>query len=259
MKKLVWDLNEFALRHEYKIAIEHHGILEELAIIADGPGKFFFLRLHSPGAYTQKIPLSSSIPCTGTSVNFEYSRSSLPTCRKLSLSCYQGPTSISWNYVGNEGTDQLLDTQPQMFLYGSHYFLGMDVVIYNGQYSNASERACSYQQTGRDRQDLAFQFHWLIRVAESLWMRNSWFAFKQCLPPLSFIPCMPDPLLVQKSIPIWLFVFGAARDKWLNLALACVMGGVLGNLYDRLGLSGEDWAGAGHIPAQRKRKGPQRR
>lgn len=93
-----------------------------------------------------------------------------------------------------------------MFLYGSQYFLGMEVAIYNGQYSNASERACNYQQTGRDRQDLAFQFHWIICVAESLWMRESRFASKQWLPPLSFIPCMPDPLLIQKSIPIWLFV-----------------------------------------------------
>ena len=50
LKKLVWDLDEFAMRDEYKLAIEHHGILEELAIIADGPGEFFFLRLHSPSA-----------------------------------------------------------------------------------------------------------------------------------------------------------------------------------------------------------------
>lgn len=39
LKKLVWDLDKFALLDEYKIAIEHHGILEELAIIADGPGE----------------------------------------------------------------------------------------------------------------------------------------------------------------------------------------------------------------------------
>ncbi len=33
----------------------------------------------------------------------------------------------------------------------------------------------------------------------------------------------------------WLFVVGAAADRLLNFALAGVMGGVLGNLYDRLG------------------------
>jgi signal peptidase II len=49
--------------------------------------------------------------------------------------------------------------------------------------------------------------------------------------------------IAMLAIPIWLFVFGAARDKWLNVALACVMAGVLGNLYDRLGLSGEVWTG----------------
>ena len=43
------------------------------------------------------------------------------------------------------------------------------------------------------------------------------------------------------AIPIWLFVFGAARDVWMTVALGCVMGGVLGNLYDRLGLHGEVW------------------
>jgi signal peptidase II len=40
------------------------------------------------------------------------------------------------------------------------------------------------------------------------------------------------------AIPVWLFVFRAAADRGLNFALALVMGGVLGNLYDRLGLHG---------------------
>jgi signal peptidase II len=43
------------------------------------------------------------------------------------------------------------------------------------------------------------------------------------------------------AIPLWLFVFAAARDAWTTFALGCVMGGVLGNLYDRLGLHGEVW------------------
>jgi signal peptidase II len=43
------------------------------------------------------------------------------------------------------------------------------------------------------------------------------------------------------AIPVWLFHFGAARDKWLAFALGCVMGGVLGNLHDRLGIHGELW------------------
>jgi len=38
------------------------------------------------------------------------------------------------------------------------------------------------------------------------------------------------------AVVYWLFVVGAARDWLLTLALALVMGGVLGNLHDRLGL-----------------------
>jgi len=48
------------------------------------------------------------------------------------------------------------------------------------------------------------------------------------------------------AIPVWLFWFRAARDAWLTFALGCVMGGVLGNLYDRLGLSGDSWFGPGN-------------
>ena len=43
------------------------------------------------------------------------------------------------------------------------------------------------------------------------------------------------------AIPVWLFVYGAARDAWLASALGCVMAGILGNLYDRLALHGEVW------------------
>ncbi len=43
-------------------------------------------------------------------------------------------------------------------------------------------------------------------------------------------------VLAAIAIPTWLFVFRAARDTWLTFALSCVMIGVLGNLYDRLGL-----------------------
>lgn len=52
------------------------------------------------------------------------------------------------------------------------------------------------------------------------------------------------------AIPVWLFWFGAARDLWLTVALGCVMAGVLGNLYDRLGLSGEVWPGPGERAGQ---------
>ncbi len=43
-------------------------------------------------------------------------------------------------------------------------------------------------------------------------------------------------ILAAIGIVVWLFRFGAAKDRWLTWALSLVMGGVLGNLYDRLGL-----------------------
>ena len=49
------------------------------------------------------------------------------------------------------------------------------------------------------------------------------------------------------GILIWLFPAGAARDRLLTVALAFVTGGILGNLYDRLGLPGLSWPpGFGH-------------
>ncbi|XZE54822.1 signal peptidase II [Planctomycetaceae bacterium SH139] len=38
------------------------------------------------------------------------------------------------------------------------------------------------------------------------------------------------------GILIWLFAFGAARSWWMLTSLAMVSGGIIGNLYDRLGL-----------------------
>ena len=43
------------------------------------------------------------------------------------------------------------------------------------------------------------------------------------------------------AVLIWLFVVGAAEDRLLNIALACVTAGILGNLYDRVGMSGLQW------------------
>lgn len=44
------------------------------------------------------------------------------------------------------------------------------------------------------------------------------------------------------AIPVWLFLFRAARDRAVTIALGCIWGGVVGNLYDRLGLPGLDWS-----------------
>ncbi|MFK7765781.1 MAG: signal peptidase II [Mariniblastus sp.] len=42
------------------------------------------------------------------------------------------------------------------------------------------------------------------------------------------------------GILVWLFVYRAAFDRWLTFALGMISGGILGNLYDRVGL--------GHLP-----------
>ena len=51
-------------------------------------------------------------------------------------------------------------------------------------------------------------------------------------------------VLALIGILTWLFVYRAAHDRWLTVALACVTGGILGNLYDRVGL----WPNAGLKP-----------
>ena len=43
------------------------------------------------------------------------------------------------------------------------------------------------------------------------------------------------------GILYWLFYLKAAHDWWLTIALGCVMAGIFGNLYDRLGLPGLAW------------------
>jgi signal peptidase II len=48
-------------------------------------------------------------------------------------------------------------------------------------------------------------------------------------------------ILVVPGILYWLFVTGAARDLLLTVALGLVTAGILGNLYDRLGLPALTW------------------
>jgi signal peptidase II len=51
------------------------------------------------------------------------------------------------------------------------------------------------------------------------------------------------------GIVVWLFPVGAAKDWLLTVALGFVTGGILGNLYDRLGFPDLSWPpGFGHAP-----------
>lgn len=60
-------------------------------------------------------------------------------------------------------------------------------------------------------------------------------------------------MLAAVGIVYWLFFAGGARDVWLTISLGLVMGGILGNLYDRLGLPGLTWhlATAAHQAGER--------
>jgi signal peptidase II len=53
------------------------------------------------------------------------------------------------------------------------------------------------------------------------------------------------------GILFWLFYLGAARDRLLCVALGCVMAGILGNLYDRLGLHGLEYSSREPVRAVR--------
>jgi signal peptidase II len=43
-------------------------------------------------------------------------------------------------------------------------------------------------------------------------------------------------ILAAAGIVYWLFVLKASRSLWLTLAMGLVMGGIIGNLYDRLAI-----------------------
>jgi len=48
-------------------------------------------------------------------------------------------------------------------------------------------------------------------------------------------------ILAAVAVLVWLFVYRAAEDWLLTVAFGCVMAGIFGNLYDRLGWHGLIW------------------
>jgi signal peptidase II len=81
------------------------------------------------------------------------------------------------------------------------------------------------------------QIHWIWKGVfgfQAVYNRGALFGMGQGMWPvfttLSFA--------AAAGILAWLFVFKAAKDWWLTLALSLISGGILGNLYDRLGLPG---------------------
>ncbi len=43
-------------------------------------------------------------------------------------------------------------------------------------------------------------------------------------------------LVALIGILVWLFVYNACHSRWLTIAMGLITGGILGNLYDRLGM-----------------------
>ena len=43
------------------------------------------------------------------------------------------------------------------------------------------------------------------------------------------------------AICYWVFFGGGAQDRWLTVCLGMILGGILGNLYDRVGMPGLEW------------------
>lgn len=95
----------------------------------------------------------------------------------------------------------------------------------------------------------AWAFGWLWQRADPThWVWQDVFGFQTQLNPGALFgigsqwPLMPYltsalSIAAACAIVVWLFVARAARDLLLTIALACVTAGILGNLYDRLGLS----------------------
>lgn len=54
-------------------------------------------------------------------------------------------------------------------------------------------------------------------------------------------------LVAITGILIWLSWGRAIEERWVSPALGCIVGGIIGNLYDRLGLPGYKW----NYPADR--------
>lgn len=89
-------------------------------------------------------------------------------------------------------------------------------------------------------------FQWRGMPGESAewWMIEGYVGIQTALNPGALFGMGPGfghlfaalSVVAAVGICIWLFRFGAARDWLLTVALACVMAGIIGNLYDRLGL-----------------------
>jgi signal peptidase II len=83
----------------------------------------------------------------------------------------------------------------------------------------------------------------------SLWLMDEIFGFTTSLNEGALFGIGQGKGLVFSGLSVaagvgilyWLFVAKAAHDRLLTAALGCVTAGIIGNLYDRLGLPGLTW------------------
>ena len=99
--------------------------------------------------------------------------------------------------------------------------------------------------------------HWIFKRLgmphrqPSIWLFDEVFGFTTSLNEGALFGIGQGQGIVFASLSIaavlgivyWLFVARAAHDRLLTFALGLVTGGILGNLYDRLGLPGLVWRG----------------
>lgn len=88
-----------------------------------------------------------------------------------------------------------------------------------------------------------FQWRGMPHASPTWWIWDSYVGIETALNPGALFGMGPGfgkgfavlSVIAAVGIVVWLFRFGAARDWLLTIALGCVMGGIGGNLYDRLG------------------------
>jgi len=89
-----------------------------------------------------------------------------------------------------------------------------------------------------------FQWRGMPRPNNEWWIWEGYIGIETALNPGALFGMGPGygvlfailSVAAAIGIVVWLFGLGAARDLLLTVALGCVMGGIGGNLYDRLGL-----------------------
>ncbi len=92
-------------------------------------------------------------------------------------------------------------------------------------------------------------FAWPALDGDTYWVWSKYFGFQRALNEGAVFGIGQGmvwlfaviSLVALVAIPVWLFRYGAANDLWITIALGLITAGVIGNLYDRVGLHGLDW------------------